>query len=589
MAVLCASLLATVAGAATLTASLDRDTITLGESATLSLAFDGGAPGQAPAVPNIPGLRLVGPGTSQQISFNNGVMARSITYSFEVTPVQAGDFTIPSIAAVVDGTRLTTRPLKLTVLKPGAPTPEAINSGSQPAFLKLALPKQQLYLGEPAIAEVDLYVRDGVIPSRPQLGPISAEGFNVGQQFRPGAQRNVRIGPAVYHCLPFLFTLKPVKTGLLKFGPVTFNEVVELPSPAGRRDPFYERFGLRSPFSEGEQKQMVLATESTNVQCLPWPSQNVPPGFKGAVGNYAMSVTAGPTNLMAGDPITVRVRIEGRGALDGLALPDPPGGWRDFKVFPPTAKPVETSDPFGLQGAREFEQIVVPQGAEVKELPAFSFSFFDPEAQSYRTLTHPAVPLVVRPGGSVAAPTIVASARAGQDAPSAQDIVHIKPRLGLVAQAGPPLIGRPWFVLLQAVPVLGWVWALAWRRRADRLANNPRLRRRRQVAQVIRDGLVELRRLAAQNQAEPFFATLFRLLQEQLGERLDLPASAITEAVIEEHLRPRGAPEQVSAAVHELFQSCNLARYAPVRSSQQLTAMVAKLEAALRQLQALEL
>ena len=35
-------------------------------------------------------------------------------------------------------------------------------------------------------------------------------------------------------------------------------------------------------------------------------------------------------------------------------------------------------------------------------------------------------------------------------------------------------------------------------------------------------------------------------LQEQLGERLDLPASAITEAVIEEHLRPRGAPETVS-------------------------------------------
>ena len=35
--------------------------------------------------------------------------------------------------------------------------------------------------------------------------------------------------------------------------------------------------------------------------------------------------------------------------------------------------------------------------------------------------------------------------------------------------------------------------------------------------------------------SDQFFATLSRLLQEQLGERLDLPASAITEAVIEEN------------------------------------------------------
>ena len=40
--------------------------------------------------------------------------------------------------------------------------------------------------------------------------------------------------------------------------------------------------------------------------------------------------------------------------------------------------------------------------------------------------------------------------------------------------------------------------------------------------------------------SDEFFAVLFRLLQEQLGERLDLPASAITEAVIEERLSPLG-------------------------------------------------
>jgi hypothetical protein len=154
-----------------------------------------------------------------------------------------------------------------------------------------------------------------------------------------------------------------------------------------------------------------------------------------------------------------------------------------------------------------------------------------------------------------------------------------------VARIQPPLVQQPWFLALQAVPVLVWVGTFAWRKRTEMLASNPRLRRQRQVAQIIRDGLVELRRRAAANQSDEFFATLFRLLQEQLGERLDLPASAITEAVIEERLQSRSVPEATLTALHELFQSCNLARYAPVQSSQELTALVPKLETALRDLQ----
>jgi hypothetical protein len=149
-------------------------------------------------------------------------------------------------------------------------------------------------------------------------------------------------------------------------------------------------------------------------------------------------------------------------------------------------------------------------------------------------------------------------------------------------------VQQPWFLALQAVPLFAWLSAVVWRRRAEMLAHNPRLRRRRQVAQTIRQGLVELRRLAADNQSDNFFATLVRLLQEQLGERLDLPASAITEAVIEERLRPLGVPEAALGSLRELFQSCNLARYAPIKSSQELAAIIPRLEAILRELQRLE-
>jgi hypothetical protein len=248
---------------------------------------------------------------------------------------------------------------------------------------------------------------------------------------------------------------------------------------------------------------------------------------------------------------------------------------------------VETTDPLGLQGTKTFEQTVVPASPDIKELPPVTFSFFDPAQKNYRTLTHAAVPLVVRPSGSLPAPTMTRSPEPDQKA--SQDIVHIKPRLGHLAQITPPLPLRPWFLALQAVPVLGWSASLAWRRHREKLANNPRLRRKRHVFQIIENGVVELRRFARDNNSEQFFATLFRLLQEQLGERLDLPASAITEAVIDEQLVPRGTPENIVRALRELFEKCNLARYAPVSSSQELSALVPAFESVVKELRELKL
>jgi hypothetical protein len=110
-----------------------------------------------------------------------------------------------------------------------------------------------------------------------------------------------------------------------------------------------------------------------------------------------------------------------------------------------------------------------------------------------------------------------------------------------------------------------------------------------QLAQVVREGRNDLRKFAAANNSDEFFVTLFRLLQEQLGERLDLPASAITEAVIEERLRPGGVAEPILAGLHELFQTCNVARYAPIKTSHELAAFIPKIEAALRALQQVKL
>src|SRR5471030_917991 len=77
------------ARAASFTASLDSDTITLGQSATLSLAFEGGQSKNVPT-PSVPGLQITQTGTSQNVSFVNGAMSSAVTVTFSVTARQAG-------------------------------------------------------------------------------------------------------------------------------------------------------------------------------------------------------------------------------------------------------------------------------------------------------------------------------------------------------------------------------------------------------------------------------------------------------------------------------------------------------------------
>jgi hypothetical protein len=572
------------ASAANFSASLDRDGITLGESATLSLTFEGGQSKNVPT-PGVPGLQITQTGTSQSVNIVNGAMSSTVTVSFSVTARQTGEFTIPAMTADVNGQRLSTDPLKLTVLKADAPPAAAIDSGNEIVFMKLSLPGKKVYVGQMLTAQLQVCLRDDVQNfGNFQFTGQPAAGFAINKMVQDQNQR-AQIGNRIYTVIPLTFALTAMKSGTLSLGPFTASATLVVPSSNNQGgDPFIRQF-----FNQGEQKQVSLATETITVESLPLPTENVPADFNGAVGDYKINATVGPTNLAAGDPITVRVQIAGRGALDALTLPDQTA-LHDFKIFPPTSK-VEITDRLGLEGTKTFEEIVTPQNADVRALPPFSFSFFNPDDRKYHTLTQAAVPLAVHAVGATPLPALAANKNFAPENQTPQDILPIKENLGTVAQipvgrdSVEPLIAKPFFLAAQTLPVLAFIGAFIWRKRTDNLANNPRLRRKIAVKKIVRDGISDLRKFAAENKPEEFFALLFRLLQEQLGERLDYPASAITENVVEENSILRGASETTRHDLRELFQLCNQARYAPVRGIAELNSVAAQFEKTVGELQ----
>ena len=573
------ALLPGAAGAASFTASLDRDSMMLGEQATLSLKFEGVQPQDAPGMPNIAGLQFQYVGPSSSFSFINGQTTSSVTYNYLVTAQRAGDFTIPAMRADIGSQQLASAPLKLTVTTANAPSAAAVNSGSEIAFLKFNFPKNKIYVGEAEVGRLELYLRDDVQNfGNFQITSSPTDGFNAGKTTElQNQRRRVQVGNRVYTEIPLALPLTAIRAGALTLGPFTASAVVVLPSQNQGGDPFFRQF-----FNQGEQQQINLATEALNIQSLPLPAQNRPANFSGAVGQFSFTASAGPTTVTVGDPITVRVQVSGRGALDGVTLPAQ-NAWQNFKTYPPTTK-LDTADPFGFQGTKTFEQIISPENSDVHELPALTFSFFNPDDGQYHTLTQAAVPLTVKAAGTSPMPVLAANKNSAEEKP-AQDILPIKENLGTLTQNKTPLVAQPAFLAVQSVPVLAFLAAFIWRQRTDNLANNPRLRRQRAVTQLVRDGLNDLKKFAAENKADEFFALLFRLLQEQLGERLDCPATAITENVIEEHAVLRSAPNATRDTLRELFQLCNQARYAPVRGTGELNSAAAKFETTVGALQ----
>lgn len=568
--------------AAQLTATLDRSTIRVGESAKLSLNFENCQPSEAPTFPRMPNVQVTYGGQSSSIRLVNRQQSSVLTLFYFVTASQPGDYTIPRIVAPIGSDKLSTEPLSLKVVKADAQVTESEAQG-QLAFLRLAAAKTNIYVGEVLPVETQLYVVSG---QDIQMQPLPGAGFTFGKAHQ-SAPRQVQIGNAVYHLISLMTTTVANREGMLELGPAECRLSLRIPTERRRTgDPFEDFFD--NPFRPRyELRPVKLTSDPLILEVQPLPKDNRPAEFAGAVGDFAFSVTASPTNVAVGEPIRLKVQVAGKGALESVNLP-PLDDWRDFTTYPPTTE-IETTDPLGVEGAKIFQYDVVPQHVGVKTLPELSFAFFDPALKAYRTLTHPPTPIVVRPAGraNALAPSPAAPSSSQSSPAPPDDIVGLKQRMGALAQIRPPLLLRHSFLALQLVPVLLLGAAFAWRKRREHLATHPRAVRRMAVQRVIRQGLGELSDQAARGDADAFFASVFRLLQEQLGERLDLPSAAITEAVLENQLREYDVPPDLIADLHALFQACNQQRYAPGATSHDLHAIAARVKSALRQLQKL--
>lgn len=535
-------------------ASVDRNEVTLGEAITLTVHVKGTRSAGAPALPKIEGIqgRYMGPST--RISVIQGQSSVSVDYSYSLLGLKTGEFTIPSIEVKYRNQTYRTDPIKIKVVSGDSQGSKPTTTAEQiKKYVQLAVStrRKTAYLNEGIPLLIQLFIRSGVDIRNIRYPTFPSAGFSV-LPFGKPTQRNTIIEGVRFRAINFRTTVYPVTSGELALGPAELNcdlMVTRSQTRSGSRDPFLNR---RARYS------ITVKSDPYTIEVKPLPQVGRPESFSGAVGQYSLNVSAKPTALKVGEPITLTMTVKGQGNIDAVTIPRI-ADLSQFKVYDPQIS-VQKQD---NAGEKTFEQVLIPRSDSVKAIPEIWFSYFDPEAGRYVTRTKSAIPIQVAPSDEAEPLQIleIAEGKAVKREVLGRDIVYIKDEIGSVSHGDGGLYKSKGFLIFQLIPLLGFAGVLVYQRRRDRFATDRKFARQYHAPRRAKKGLAQAGRLIESGQPQEFCSTIFKTMQEYLGNRFDLSFAGITIEIVDD-LRVRGVPEEILEKLSAFFQACDRIRFA---------------------------
>ncbi len=575
-------------GAATVTATLDPPQISMGDSTQLTVTVSG-AQGQ-PSVPDVDGLEITPVGQSTQVEIINGSVTANASNTYQITPQREGTFVIPAIRLgnaasqpitlrVGQGSANPAPPAPAApppssngpvVLPPPAvaPSPDEANSAPQGRFgsIRITLPKKELYEGELVPVKIEAYIPDDLQATVTDLPQFTSDGLTLNSLSTKPEQETQVLNGRPYHVLTWHSALTAVKTGNYPINlemPVTV--VVPQPGAQDDDDDLFNNFFKNAMAAMGTKKNVTLRSGPESLQVLPLPQANRPADFSGAVGQFEVEASATPTQVNAGDPITLRLKVSGTGNFDRVSS-DLLAGDSHWKTYSPKSH-FDAQDSVGSQGVKTFEQPIIPNDASVTTIPSLSFSFFDPEKRQYVTRT--TAPVAVTVSGNSVSPaasptgagTVAAAPPPSQPqvpssapAPAESDLRPNKIEEGSFVSTLRPVYLNPWFIAGQGLPLLALVLGLALLRRRERVSHPERVRASA-AQQAIRRQIDAMDEAMRNHQTDAFFIHARNALQQRLGQQWNLRPETITLADVEARLGGQGEN------VRPIFQMADQASY----------------------------
>jgi len=397
-------------------ATVDRNQVGLGDviNLTVSVSAQDSVQVAEPSMPPLSGFDLINSssGTETRSTFANGKFmtqqSRNFVYMLAIT--QKGVLTIPEIPVQVEGKTYKTQAIKISATS-ARPTPQAAQPrGTDPfqdmddmeelfnqmlqhrmaphapgqqvpgggatgqpqgqynpeeAFHIVAeADKTKAYVGEQITVNYYLYTR-GQIRDIDSLKYPDLHGFwkeEIEMATRLNFEQAVLNGVPYQRALLVSYALFPIHAGKSTID--TYKVKCTVVTPAN--------------FGFGRAYQFTKASRPITVEVMDIPADK-PANFSGAVGNFRVTAQFEPPTGTVNQPVTLRIRFDGRGNAKLIELPKldlPPS----FELYDQKNQAKFLKDGTSF---KEFEVLIIPREPGVYKIPAVATAVFDPQTKKF--------------------------------------------------------------------------------------------------------------------------------------------------------------------------------------------------------------
>ncbi len=278
------------------------------------------------------------------------------------------------------------------------------------------------------------------------------------------------------------------------------------------------------------------------------------------MGNYSLSSQLESDNATTNEPITLKININGQGNIQLLNMPEInlPDGFDKYE--PKTSEQIDRSGI--ISGTKTFDYLIIPRAAGKKEIPPTQFSYFNPEKQSYITLSTPSYAVSVAQGSNSANETMAGYTKE-EIKVLGRDIRYIKTSDGdLTRGSGTVNLGFGfWTSAVLPLVLLGGL--VMWKKREDKLSGNVQLLRYRQAEKIARKRFKTAQELMKAGNQAGFYAEISQALFGYLEDKLHIPKSEISLEKAIEILTAKGMDGRLVENLKTCIEKCEFARFAP--------------------------
>lgn len=444
-------------------------------------------------------------------------------------------------------------------------------------FIKVTADKNKVKIGEQVTISYKLYSRIPMqmgISKLPSLNGFWTQDFEIPKQMKPTEE--VLDGKKYQVFLLKKSALFPQQTGNLELDPAEAKGVARIVQQVRRKmSDMFDPFGagtlmMNDPFFNNtfyntmayKDVQVHLKSSPVKITVTPLPDQDKPDDFGGAVGKFTITSKMDKKTLTTDDVATLTLNITGSGNLKLIEAPklNLPNG---LNTYDPVTIDTITGRSTTITGSKIITYVITPQNAGDYEIPPVSFTYFNPETNSYVTETTEPIKLNVTPGKRSD------NQKPGTNNVSYKDIHDIvkQPPTAYYSKSSPLLFTASYWSAY-VLPLALYFGMVYWKRRDEELSKDTTLLRRKRANKVALQRLVTAKKLLQQQNKKPFYEEVSKAIWLYLSDKLSIPLSGLSRETATEAMNERKVPADVQKKLEDVIWECENALYASGGSRQ---------------------